>query len=47
VIDATNQASPTVADNQGPGAHPRPVAGGPMPGVGNSASPTSYFLRAT
>jgi hypothetical protein len=47
VIDATNQASPTVADNQGPGAHPRPVAGGAMPGVGNGASPTTYFLRAT
>jgi hypothetical protein len=47
VIDASNQANPIVADNQGPGAHPRPVAGGPMPGIPNDASPTSYFLRAT
>jgi hypothetical protein len=47
VIDANSQATPIVADNQGVGAHPRPVAGGLMPGVGNSASPTSYFLRAT
>jgi len=47
IIDATNQALPLVADNQGLGAHHRPVAGGPMPGVGNSASPTTYFLRAT
>jgi hypothetical protein len=46
VIDATNQASPTVADNQGPGSHPRPVTGGVMPGIG-TASPTTYFLRAT
>jgi hypothetical protein len=47
VIDATDPANPVVADNQGPGAHVRPVAGGAMPGVGNAASPTSYFLRAT
>jgi len=47
VIDATNQASPLVADNQGNGAHHRPIRGGPMPGVGNDASPTNYLLRAT
>lgn len=47
VIDATNQASPTVANNQGNGSHQRPVAGGAMPGIGNGASPTTYFLRAT
>jgi hypothetical protein len=47
VIDASDQARPMVADNQGHGAHPRPVAGGAMPGVGNGASATSYFLRAT
>jgi hypothetical protein len=46
IIDSTNQATPTVADNQGAGAHPRPIAGGAMPGVG-AASPTTYLLRAT
>lgn len=47
VVDSTNQALPIVADNQGTGTHPRPVAGGPMPGIPNSASATTYFLRAT
>jgi hypothetical protein len=46
VVDASSQTVPIVADNQGRGIHPRPVAGGDMPGVGNSAAPTSYFLRA-
>ncbi len=46
VLDATDQASPLIADNQGSGAHRRPVKGGAMQGVSNSASPTTYFLRA-
>jgi hypothetical protein len=47
VIDATSQSSPVVADNQGSGSHPRPVAGGPMPGIIEGADATTYFLRAS
>jgi hypothetical protein len=47
VIDATDQQNPMIADNQGTGAHRRPIAGGEMAGIANVASPTSYFLRAS
>lgn len=46
VVDASNQSAPDVADNQGNGIHSRPVGGGAMTGVSNSADATSYFLRA-
>lgn len=41
VLDATDQANPLIADNQGTGFHSRPVAGDPA----SNYSPTSYFLR--
>lgn len=47
VIDATNQANPLVAGNQGSGAHHRPVAEGVMCGISNPPSATNYFLRAS
>lgn len=42
VLDATDQASPLIADNQLGGPHKRSLAGDPA----QSFSPTSYFLRA-
>ena len=42
VVDATDQASPLIADNQSPGLHHRTVVGDPA----QNWSPTSFFLRA-
>ncbi|WP_433985227.1 hypothetical protein RBB78_24805 (plasmid) [Tunturiibacter empetritectus] len=42
VVDATDQAMPTVADNRNPAPHQRAVAGDATLGW----SPTSFFLRA-
>ncbi|MBB5346187.1 hypothetical protein HDF10_004197 [Edaphobacter lichenicola] len=42
IVDATDQLSPLIADNQEPRLHPRAVAGN----VAKKWSPTSYFLRA-
>jgi len=41
VLDPTDQANPSIADNQGLSFHQRPVAGN-----GLNYSPTNYFLRA-
>lgn len=42
IVDASNQAQPSVADNQSSTIHPRAVAGDQNQGW----SATSYFLRA-
>ena len=45
ILDASDQKKPTIADNQGH-PHPRPVEGGPMPGLPKGATVTKFFLRA-
>lgn len=42
VVDARDQSSPMIADNQLAGVHARPLAGDPA----QDFSPTSYLLRA-
>jgi hypothetical protein len=42
VVNADNQDTPIIADNQLAGIHPRPLAGDPK----QNFSPTTYLLRA-